>query len=275
VTLHVSDSADRSRSVPLSGTVLLRSRFVFVDAPGATGRDLSSSTTPLAGVTLTLRRAGAEATFTLTETVAPFDLRATDARGAAGPLATRALADGSWVVTASWSFKSGRCAGAARTATVSFTIDNSGPVDTDECALAAFVSTRPDRAGAVPLSDAVVRGKVYLFIAHVRGSTRDLYPASTVLSSAAFSLDAAGGTAGSAPYPGPPITRTERIAPFDFAGGTGDPGGVGDPLATAWDSSRFPAGEYTLYTGYTFVDESIAGCGDFNKANVATFTVAR
>lgn len=275
VALYVADSADRSAAIPLAEASLQRNRFLFADAPRGTGRDRTEATTPLASVTFTLRPTGSAPTAVITENLAPFDLRTTDARGAAAALTTRALADGSWTVSASWTYKNALCAGAVRSTSATFTIDNTGPAPGAECALAAYVSSRPDRSDAQPLSDAVVRGKVYVFVANGRGSTRDLYPASTVLSAVTFSLDAADGTAGSAPYPGPPVTRTERVAPFDLAGGTGDRSGTGDPVATPWDSGAFPVGEYTLATSYAFVDDSIFGCGDAGHANNASFTVIR
>jgi len=80
-----------------------------------------------------------------------------------------------------------------------------------------MVSTRSDRADAVPLSGAILAGDAYVFVAPDDGIDR-----------VEFELDGSS-------------VRTERIAPFDFAGTASDVS-----FAKPWDTTKVPEGTHVI-----------------------------
>ncbi len=246
VGTFLSDDPGRAGAVPLAGRSVSGDVHVFADAVA-----------PLATVTFTL--SGEQGVVrTVVEAVAGFDLATTGDDGRARPLRTRELPDGDYTVTTEWTYGAAAeaaCADAPRTATTTFTVDN-----TSSCAVGLVASPRADRRGARSLRGEV-SGDLYVFIDAPRRPGQELSEATAVVDEVRLRMYRVGD-------PGEELLRRVEAYPaFDLLGS--GPDGRPRPLRT----STLPPGEYVVDAEWTFVDESIFGCGDTNHGSPAMFTI--
>lgn len=127
----------------------------------------------------------------------------------------------------------------------------------DACSQGFWVATRADRSDARPLQGAVIKGKVYVFVAGLDGTCRDLAERTTALESVSF-------------YTGEGAPKTvENFAPFDFAGT------AANGTAKPWDTRTWSPGDYNIHALLAFKNETSAGCGDRDHGLAASFQIVR
>lgn len=192
-----SNDAARSAPATLQGTTVSGNIYVFV-----------SPETGISRVRFYLDDPTASGTPIKTEGLAPYDFAGTARNGSALPFDTTQLADGGHTITAVVELS----AGGAQTASATFAVANNA-----SSTPGLMLSTSPDRSGPVPLNGSTTGGNIYVFVGPETGISR-----------VRFYLD--NPTASSTP------TKTENIAPYDFAG-------------TAADGSALPFNTATLANG--------------------------
>ncbi len=247
VGVFLSGVSDRSPAEPLGGQRVLGDVFVFAESAGA---ELASVTFTLTAPDGTVR--------TAVERHEGFDLATTGPDGTARPLRTTELPDGEHTVQATWTYASGSagaCAEAGRTATRTFTVDNSR-----SCAVGFYVSDSPDRRDARPLDGQRLTGDAFVFLDAVRRPRQELSDLTAVLDTATFVVQPYNG-------PGRVLEQVETYAPFDLRTT------AADGRARALRTSLIAPGEYTAVASFAFKDETIFGCGDSSHGTAANFTI--
>ncbi len=248
VGTFVGADAGRGGASALEGRALSGEAYVFAD-----------SVAPLERVTFTL--SGPEGVVrTVVETSADWDLGTTGDGGRARPLRTTDLPDGDYTLRTEWSYAGSAvegCAGAERAATTSFTIDNAF-----SCGVGIVVSASPDRRGGRYLSGETVTGDAHVFIDTPPRPGQELSPATAVVDSVALGLYRISGSREEEL-----VSTVERHPAFDLLGTRAD--GSPRPLRPG----LLGPGTYVVTASWTYVDESIFGCGDTNHGTTATFVI--
>jgi hypothetical protein len=248
VGTFVSADAGRGGASALEGRALSGEAYVFAD-----------SVAPLDRVTFTL--SGPEGVVrAVVETSADWDLGTTGEWGRARPLRTTDLPDGEYTLRTEWAYAGAAvtaCAGAERGATTSFTVDN-----TFSCGVGIVVSASPDRRGGRYLSGETITEDAHVFIDTPPRPGQELSPSTAVVDSVALELYRISGNREEQL-----VSTVERHPAFDLLGTRAD--GSPRPLRPG----LLGPGTYVVTASWTYVDESIFGCGDTNHGTTATFVI--